>query len=65
MKDISAYVKTTKNNKKSDPKQMKNHWKYDMGSGLIQATAKKFKGNEQTITYRDVELLNSTGKFTW
>ena len=43
---------------------MKNHWKYDMGSGLIQATAKKFKGNEQTITYRDVELLNSTGKFT-
>ena len=55
-KDISAYVKTTENNKKSNPKQMKNHWKYDMGSGLIQATAKKFKGDAQAITYRDVRL---------
>ena len=53
MKDISAYVKTTKNNKKSDPKQIKNHWKYNMGSGLIQTTAKK---DPQTITYRDVGL---------
>ena len=42
MKDISAYVKTTKNNKKSDPKQMKITG-YTTWDPIYTGDGKKFK----------------------